>query len=113
MLILADLVDFIFISLPHYKRMENVDYSLSLLSDMKDTSDLDICLIIQFILLWLIILSSGQGSSLIICVGILTGYMETLYKMLTQLSGTCLEENDAFWNWNFTTSPSPMLLNQA
>ncbi|KAL5135009.1 Preprotein translocase subunit SCY2, chloroplastic [Glycine soja] len=28
----------------------------------------------------------GQGSSLIICVGILTGYMETLYKMLTQLS---------------------------
>ncbi|KAH1194882.1 Preprotein translocase subunit SCY2, chloroplastic [Glycine max] len=29
----------------------------------------------------------GQGSSLIICVGILTGYMETLYKMLTQLSG--------------------------
>ncbi|KAJ7977417.1 preprotein translocase subunit SCY2, chloroplastic-like [Quillaja saponaria] len=29
----------------------------------------------------------GQGSSLIICVGILTGYMETLSKMLTQLSG--------------------------
>ncbi|KAK7285368.1 hypothetical protein RJT34_20137 [Clitoria ternatea] len=28
----------------------------------------------------------GQGSSLIICVGILTGYMETLYKMLKQLS---------------------------
>ncbi|KAI4301266.1 hypothetical protein L6164_034560 [Bauhinia variegata] len=28
----------------------------------------------------------GQGSSLIICVGILTGYMETLHKMLTQLS---------------------------
>lgn len=28
----------------------------------------------------------GQGSSLIICVGILTGYTETLYKMLTQLS---------------------------
>ncbi|KAL5155061.1 Preprotein translocase subunit SCY2, chloroplastic [Glycine soja] len=32
----------------------------------------------------------GQGSSLIICVGILTGYMETLYKMLTQLSVACL-----------------------
>ncbi|KAF5462616.1 hypothetical protein F2P56_018606 [Juglans regia] len=29
----------------------------------------------------------GQGSSLIICVGILTGYTETLYKMLSQLSG--------------------------
>ncbi|KAK2363642.1 preprotein translocase subunit SCY2, chloroplastic [Trifolium repens] len=28
----------------------------------------------------------GQGSSLIICVGILTGYMETLHKMVTQLS---------------------------
>ncbi|GAU23350.1 hypothetical protein TSUD_333970 [Trifolium subterraneum] len=28
----------------------------------------------------------GQGSSLIICVGILTGYMDTLHKMLTQLS---------------------------
>ncbi|XP_058738023.1 preprotein translocase subunit SCY2, chloroplastic [Vicia villosa] len=28
----------------------------------------------------------GQGSSLIICVGILIGYMETLHKMLTQLS---------------------------
>ncbi|TYI48993.1 hypothetical protein E1A91_D12G005000v1 [Gossypium mustelinum] len=28
----------------------------------------------------------GQGSSLIICVGILTGYTDTLYKMLTQLS---------------------------
>ncbi|XP_061341336.1 preprotein translocase subunit SCY2, chloroplastic [Gastrolobium bilobum] len=28
----------------------------------------------------------GQGSSLIVCVGILTGYMETLHKMLTQLS---------------------------
>ncbi|XP_047317507.1 preprotein translocase subunit SCY2, chloroplastic [Impatiens glandulifera] len=27
----------------------------------------------------------GQGSSLIICVGILTGYIETLYKMLFQL----------------------------
>lgn len=32
----------------------------------------------------------GQGSSLIICVGILTGYTETLYKMLTQLSGSAL-----------------------
>ncbi|KAA0057302.1 preprotein translocase subunit SCY2 [Cucumis melo var. makuwa] len=30
---------------------------------------------------------AGQGSSLIICVGILTGYTETLYKMLSQLSG--------------------------
>ncbi|CAH9077430.1 unnamed protein product [Cuscuta epithymum] len=29
----------------------------------------------------------GQGSSLIICVGILTGYTDTLYKMLNQLSG--------------------------
>ncbi|CAL2280874.1 unnamed protein product [Prunus armeniaca] len=29
----------------------------------------------------------GQGSSLIICVQILTGYTETLYKMLSQLSG--------------------------
>ncbi|KAF7818313.1 preprotein translocase subunit SCY2, chloroplastic [Senna tora] len=28
----------------------------------------------------------GQGSSLIICVGILSGYMETLHKMLSQLS---------------------------
>ncbi|KAF6149118.1 hypothetical protein GIB67_000896 [Kingdonia uniflora] len=32
--------------------------------------------------------NSGQGSSLIICVGILTGYTETLYKMLCQLSGS-------------------------
>ncbi|TQD92786.1 hypothetical protein C1H46_021561 [Malus baccata] len=30
----------------------------------------------------------GQGSSLIICVQILTGYTETLYKMLSQLSGS-------------------------
>ncbi|KAB1203221.1 Preprotein translocase subunit SCY2, chloroplastic [Morella rubra] len=30
----------------------------------------------------------GQGSSLIICVSILTGYTETLYKMLSQLSGS-------------------------
>ncbi|XP_051120590.1 preprotein translocase subunit SCY2, chloroplastic [Andrographis paniculata] len=30
----------------------------------------------------------GQGSSLIICVSILTGYTNTLYKMLTQLSGS-------------------------
>ncbi|XP_058077723.1 preprotein translocase subunit SCY2, chloroplastic isoform X2 [Magnolia sinica] len=29
----------------------------------------------------------GQGSSLIICTGILTGYTDTLYKMLSQLSG--------------------------
>lgn len=32
----------------------------------------------------------GQGSSLIICVGILTGYTDTLYKMLSQLSGSAL-----------------------
>uniref|UniRef100_A0A7N0SYA5 Uncharacterized protein n=1 Tax=Kalanchoe fedtschenkoi TaxID=63787 RepID=A0A7N0SYA5_KALFE len=32
----------------------------------------------------------GQGSSLIICVGILTGYTETLYKMLNQLSVNAL-----------------------
>ncbi|KAL2556770.1 Preprotein translocase subunit SCY2 [Forsythia ovata] len=32
----------------------------------------------------------GQGSSLIICVGILTGYTDTLYKMLTQLTGSAL-----------------------
>lgn len=32
----------------------------------------------------------GQGSSLIICVGILTGYTDTLHKMLTQLSGTAV-----------------------
>ncbi|XP_010255937.1 PREDICTED: preprotein translocase subunit SCY2, chloroplastic [Nelumbo nucifera] len=30
----------------------------------------------------------GQGSSLIICAGILTGYTDTLYKMLSQLSGS-------------------------
>ncbi|CAL1389769.1 unnamed protein product [Linum trigynum] len=30
----------------------------------------------------------GQGSSLIICVGILTGYTDTLHKMLSQLSGS-------------------------
>ncbi|EOX94788.1 hypothetical protein QUC31_004685 [Theobroma cacao] len=32
----------------------------------------------------------GQGSSLIICIGILTGYTDTLYKMLTQLSGSAV-----------------------
>ncbi|KAJ4969035.1 hypothetical protein NE237_015736 [Protea cynaroides] len=32
----------------------------------------------------------GQGSSLIICAGILIGYTETLYKMLSQLSGSAL-----------------------
>jgi len=52
--------------------------------------------VLLFNLLHLIIPSSGQGSSLIICVGILTGYMETLYKMLTQLSGTCLDVNEGF-----------------
>lgn len=35
----------------------------------------------------------GQGSSLVICVGILTGYTSTLYKMLSQLSGT----NGGWW----------------
>ncbi|KAL5701781.1 Preprotein translocase subunit scy2 [Ranunculus cassubicifolius] len=30
----------------------------------------------------------GQGSNLIICVGILTGYIDTLYKMLSQLAGS-------------------------
>ncbi|XP_052187468.1 preprotein translocase subunit SCY2, chloroplastic [Diospyros lotus] len=30
----------------------------------------------------------GQGSSLIICVGILTGYTDTLYKMLLQITGS-------------------------
>ncbi|KFK31206.1 hypothetical protein AALP_AA6G082000 [Arabis alpina] len=34
----------------------------------------------------------GHGSSLIICVGILTGYTETLHKMLNQISGS-------FSNW--------------
>nr|XP_017187013.2 preprotein translocase subunit SCY2, chloroplastic-like [Malus domestica] len=32
----------------------------------------------------------GQGSSLIICVQILIGYTETLYKMLSQLSGSSI-----------------------
>ncbi|XP_060667546.1 preprotein translocase subunit SCY2, chloroplastic isoform X2 [Ziziphus jujuba] len=32
----------------------------------------------------------GQGSSLIICVGILTGYTETLYNMLSRLSGIAM-----------------------
>lgn len=41
--------------------------------------------------LWLLMHTSGQGSSLIICVGILTGYTDTLYKMLVQLSGWLLE----------------------
>lgn len=30
----------------------------------------------------------GQGSSLVICVGILTSYTDTLYKMLSQFSGS-------------------------
>ncbi|XP_057509290.1 LOW QUALITY PROTEIN: preprotein translocase subunit SCY2, chloroplastic-like [Actinidia eriantha] len=34
----------------------------------------------------------GQGSSLVICVGILTGYTDTLYKMLSQLTGSA-----AYW----------------
>ncbi|MQL68982.1 hypothetical protein Taro_001251 [Colocasia esculenta] len=32
--------------------------------------------------------AQGHGSSLIICAGILTGYTDTLYKMLSQLSGS-------------------------
>ncbi|XP_057250195.1 preprotein translocase subunit SCY2, chloroplastic isoform X2 [Beta vulgaris subsp. vulgaris] len=32
----------------------------------------------------------GQGSSLVICVGILTSYTSTLYKMLSQFSGSVL-----------------------
>lgn len=32
----------------------------------------------------------GQGSSLIVCAGILTGYTETLYKMLSQLLGNAM-----------------------
>ncbi|KAG0496643.1 hypothetical protein HPP92_001185 [Vanilla planifolia] len=32
----------------------------------------------------------GHGSSLIICTGILTGYTETLYKMLSHLSGNMI-----------------------
>ncbi|KAL2943650.1 Preprotein translocase subunit SCY2 chloroplastic [Bienertia sinuspersici] len=32
----------------------------------------------------------GQGSSLVICVGILTSYTSTLYKMLCQFSGSAL-----------------------
>ncbi|XP_068663356.1 preprotein translocase subunit SCY2, chloroplastic [Aristolochia californica] len=35
----------------------------------------------------------GQGSSLIICAGILTGYTDTLYKMFSQLSGSTV----SFW----------------
>ncbi|XP_074319281.1 preprotein translocase subunit SCY2, chloroplastic [Silene latifolia] len=32
----------------------------------------------------------GQGSSLVICVGILTSYTDTLFKMLSQFSGSAL-----------------------
>ncbi|KAJ9187645.1 hypothetical protein P3X46_003074 [Hevea brasiliensis] len=39
----------------------------------------------------------GQGSSLIICVGILTGYTDTLYKMLCQLSGSAV----SWWPYMF------------
>ncbi|KAK8935333.1 hypothetical protein KSP39_PZI014006 [Platanthera zijinensis] len=35
----------------------------------------------------------GHGSSLIICVGILTGYRETLFKLLSQFSGNII----SFW----------------
>ncbi|XWS36289.1 hypothetical protein CRYUN_Cryun20dG0072900 [Craigia yunnanensis] len=41
----------------------------------------------------------GQGSSLIICVGILTGYTDTLYKMLIQLSGTSLVLSKEAVSW--------------
>ncbi|KAG9457946.1 hypothetical protein H6P81_002454 [Aristolochia fimbriata] len=40
----------------------------------------------------------GQGSSLIICAGILTGYTDTLYKMLSQLSGSAVSV------WPFLTA---------
>ncbi|KAM7253849.1 hypothetical protein ACFE04_031531 [Oxalis oulophora] len=39
----------------------------------------------------------GQGSSLVICVGILTGYIDTLHKMLTQLSGSAV----SWWPYVF------------
>ncbi|KAL6208584.1 hypothetical protein ACLB2K_019533 [Fragaria x ananassa] len=39
----------------------------------------------------------GQGSSLIICVQILIGYTETLYNMLTQLSGSSV----SWWPYLF------------
>ncbi|WCJ29198.1 Protein translocase subunit SecY [Euphorbia peplus] len=39
----------------------------------------------------------GQGSSLIICVGILTGYTDTLYKMLCELSGSAI----SWWPYIF------------
>jgi preprotein translocase subunit SecY len=32
----------------------------------------------------------GHGSSLIVCASILTGYTETLYKVIAQFSGTAL-----------------------
>ncbi|KAG6528333.1 preprotein translocase subunit SCY2, chloroplastic-like [Zingiber officinale] len=40
----------------------------------------------------------GHGSSLIICVSILTGYTETLHKMLSQLSGNILN----WWPYIFS-----------
>lgn len=48
--------------------------------------------------IWLIMHTSGQGSSLIICVGILTGYTDTLFKMLVQLSGG-LQETTLSWSF--------------
>lgn len=42
---------------------------------------------VEFFLSLLKMCNSGQGSSLIICVGILTSYTDTLYKHLSQLSG--------------------------
>ncbi|KDP21470.1 hypothetical protein JCGZ_21941 [Jatropha curcas] len=40
----------------------------------------------------------GQGSSLIICVGILTGYTDTLHKMLCQFSGSAF----SWWLYIFS-----------
>ncbi|CAN6452877.1 unnamed protein product [Victoria cruziana] len=39
----------------------------------------------------------GQGSSLLICIGILTGYTETLYKMVTQVLGSTMN----WWPYMF------------
>ena len=43
----------------------------------------------------LFIWNIGQGSSLIICAGILTGYTDTLHKMLSQISGIFLVLSDS------------------
>ncbi|XP_031501245.1 preprotein translocase subunit SCY2, chloroplastic [Nymphaea colorata] len=39
----------------------------------------------------------GQGSSLLICIGILTGYTETLHKMITQVLGSTMN----WWPYMF------------